>query len=131
MKLFAPQHRVDAGHELGIGYETPAGQRRVVVETAVGSGSVDILVRDSGPGLPVELTGRLFEPFVTTKTSGLGLGLSIVRSIVTAHGGRIDARKAPGEAPSSVSPFRTPRDASTLGQVGLVRRVGRVLALVN
>ena len=96
MKLFAPQHRVDAGHELGIGYETPAGQRRVVVETAVGSGSVDILVRDSGPGLPVELTGRLFEPFVTTKTSGLGLGLSIVRSIVTAHGGRIDVRKAPG-----------------------------------
>ena len=74
--------------------EEPAGQRRVVVEAAANAGSVDIVVRDSGPGFPVQLDGRLFEPFVSTKTTGLGLGLSIVRSIVLAHGGRISAQNA-------------------------------------
>jgi signal transduction histidine kinase len=74
--------------------DTPTGQRRVVVQATTSSGSVDILVRDSGPGVPAQLAGRLFEPFVTTKTTGLGLGLSIVRSIVVAHGGRIHAHNA-------------------------------------
>jgi len=49
-------------------------------------------VRDYGPGLPQSLNGRLFEPFVTTKAHGLGIGLNIVRGIVEAHGGTIHAR---------------------------------------
>ena len=53
-------------------------------------------VADSGRGLPAELGDRIFEPFVSTKETGLGLGLSICRRIVEAHGGRITAADRPG-----------------------------------
>jgi signal transduction histidine kinase len=56
---------------------------------AAEAGLVEIRVRDSGPGFAAEITGRLFTPFATTKEAGMGLGLSISRSIVEAHGGRI------------------------------------------
>lgn len=71
-------------------------RRRLVVQSASDDAWVEIRVIDAGPGLPEELAGQMFEPFVTTKGSdkstGLGLGLSIVRSIVEAHGGRVQAR---------------------------------------
>ena len=54
-----------------------------------GSEAVLVAVRDSGPGLTIEDTERLFEAFYTTKTSGLGMGLSICRSIIEAHQGRL------------------------------------------
>jgi signal transduction histidine kinase len=50
---------------------------------------VRVSVRDSGPGLSLESFDRLFDAFYTTKPRGLGMGLSICRSIVEAHGGRI------------------------------------------
>jgi C4-dicarboxylate-specific signal transduction histidine kinase len=53
------------------------------------SGGVLVAVRDSGPGLAPTTLERLFEAFYTTKPSGLGLGLSICRSIIEAHGGRL------------------------------------------
>jgi signal transduction histidine kinase len=48
-----------------------------------------VAVRDSGPGLTIENTEQLFDAFYTTKTSGLGMGLSICRSIIEAHQGQL------------------------------------------
>lgn len=52
---------------------------------------VEIRVADSGPGLPHHVRDRLFEPFVTTKPDGMGVGLSVCRAIIEAHGGAISA----------------------------------------
>jgi signal transduction histidine kinase len=54
-----------------------------------GSSGILVAVQDSGPGLNPESFERLFDAFYTTKTGGMGMGLSICRSIVEAHGGRI------------------------------------------
>jgi two-component system sensor kinase FixL len=71
--------------------------RSVRVEClAVDGGQVSIRVRDSGPGLRAGSEALIFEPFYTTKTGGMGMGLSIVRSIVQAHGGRVQAANHPG-----------------------------------
>jgi PAS domain S-box-containing protein len=59
------------------------------------NGIVNIEVTDHGSGVPREAMDRLFEPFYTTKENGLGLGLSISRSIVASHGGRLWARNNP------------------------------------
>ena len=53
-------------------------------------------MRDSGPGLPPGTELSIFEPFYTTKKNGMGMGLSIVRSIIEAHGGMIEAANDPG-----------------------------------
>jgi signal transduction histidine kinase len=66
--------------------------RDVVLGTSTGSGGeVEIFVRDTGPGLSPEVRRRAFDPFFSTKTQGLGMGLAIVRSIVERHGGRVHA----------------------------------------
>ncbi len=70
--------------------ETSPGERLLVVSTAMGA-EARIEVRDRGSGIAPDMLARLFEPFVTTKPDGLGLGLAICRSIVMAHGGRISA----------------------------------------
>ena len=50
---------------------------------------MEVVTSDSGTGVPESLTGRLFDPFVTTKEGGLGIGLGICKSIVEAHGGKM------------------------------------------
>jgi signal transduction histidine kinase len=70
--------------------EVSEGSRELLISTSeVESGSVLAAVSDSCTGLPQANPGRVFEAFYTTKSSGLGMGLSICRSIVEAHGGRL------------------------------------------
>jgi signal transduction histidine kinase len=63
----------------------------VTVSTASRDGEIEIAVRDTGPGLAPDVEGHLFESFFSTKEQGLGMGLSIVRSIVERHHGRVRA----------------------------------------
>jgi two-component system, LuxR family, sensor kinase FixL len=68
------------------------GQRRLIhvsVEPAADGSQVEVSVRDNGPGIPVDVAESLFKPFNTTKPEGLGLGLTISRSLVESWGGRL------------------------------------------
>jgi signal transduction histidine kinase len=87
------------------------GERDLMIRTAVADDDgVLVAVIDSGPGLQPASLERLFEPFYTTKTGGLGVGLSICRSIVEAHGGRLWAS---GNVPSgAVFQFTVPPGAT-------------------
>jgi hypothetical protein len=69
------------------------GQRDVLITTEGTADGVRVGVRDSGPGLSPEKLERIFEPFYTTKPDGMGMGLSICRSIIEAHGGRLWATR--------------------------------------
>ena len=72
-------------------------ERRLEIGSAVsGGGMVEVSVTDTGPGLAPEVARHLFQPFVTTKRKGMGLGLSICRTIVEAHGGKIWVETRPG-----------------------------------
>ena len=75
--------------------ETPPARRHITIRTDVRADDVEISVSDTGTGLPAELDGTLFTPFVTTKSHGLGIGLTIARTIIAAHGGTIDAYNNP------------------------------------
>jgi C4-dicarboxylate-specific signal transduction histidine kinase len=66
-----------------------AQDRYVVLGTTVSNGEVEVYVRDNGPGLQPDAMHRLFEPFFSTKPRGLGMGLTIVRTIVERHEGRL------------------------------------------
>lgn len=57
---------------------------------------IEIKITDSGPGIPDEVSGHIFEPFVTTKKTGTGLGLAISKRIITAHRGNISVESYPG-----------------------------------
>src|SRR6185503_11242753 len=76
-----------------------SGPRELAIETLrADDNMVQVSVADSGAGLAPEIRGHLFQPFATTKHKGMGLGLSICRTIVEAHGGKIwvDPRPAGG-----------------------------------
>lgn len=68
----------------------PADEKRIMVATSPVGGSVEIRVADSGPGIAADMADHLFEPFMTSKASGMGMGLSVCRRLVEAHEGSID-----------------------------------------
>ena len=68
---------------------------RIVIRTQQGSRHARLSLADNGPGFPVELLPRIFEPYVTTKARGTGLGLPIVKKIVDEHQGSIEISNAP------------------------------------
>jgi signal transduction histidine kinase len=72
--------------------DLPPGQRQIVVKTTRhAEDRVALDVIDNGRGIPAEMLDRVFEPFVTTKPSGLGLGLSLTHMVITSHGGQLSA----------------------------------------
>jgi C4-dicarboxylate-specific signal transduction histidine kinase len=69
----------------------PVEERRLLVRSGTREGEVWIGVTDAGPGIDAEALPRLFDPFFTTKARGMGLGLTVCRTIIEAHGGQIHA----------------------------------------
>ena len=104
--------------------EVPESERKVSVRTRQpGPGVVQIEVEDCGTGIPPEMLPRLFEPFQSTKRDGLGLGLSISRSIVEAHGGRLWAANNTDRGATFCSTVPAANDERN----GLDRDPGRVV----
>ena len=73
------------------------GVIRIYTEVAAETGSVMIGIHDSGKGMDQETAGKIFDPFFSTRDEGTGLGLTICRQIVEAHGGTIRLQSSPGK----------------------------------
>jgi signal transduction histidine kinase len=93
--------------------DAEGGNLRVEVSTARSNGrnGVEVRLRDSGPGVPAEMRDQIFNPFVTTKKTGVGLGLSIVSKIVDEHHGTIRLENAEGNGAGFVIFFPIAGDA--------------------
>jgi C4-dicarboxylate-specific signal transduction histidine kinase len=85
------------------------GKRELHISTETTEEGVRIAVRDTGPGLSAETLQRLFEPFYTTKPTGMGMGLSICQSIIKEHGGRLWATGH--ELPGALFQFTIPANS--------------------
>jgi signal transduction histidine kinase len=78
--------------------EVPAGERRLVIESGSQSeGMVFLSVRDNGSGISDKAMEHLFDPFFSTKESGMGMGLAISQTIISNHHGKIRADSQPGK----------------------------------
>lgn len=84
------RNAIEAMQEVSLRELTVATQARPQEEL------IAVSVADTGPGIAPEITSELFQPFVTTKPHGMGVGLSICRTIIEAHGGKIWAESEPG-----------------------------------
>ncbi len=91
-------------------HETPAEERRIVVSAVLDGDLVTIAVADKGGGVPDDLAEKLFSPFFSTKTDGMGMGLNICRSIIEFHQGRLWFE--PNEGGGSVFRFTLHRAAA-------------------
>jgi signal transduction histidine kinase len=73
-----------------------AGNKQLTISTTNGDGVVHVSVADRGPGIPKDFLPQLFDRFFTTKKDGMGMGLSICKSLIEGLGGRIWAESVPG-----------------------------------
>ncbi len=73
------------------------GERRLTISASSKDGMAEIMVSDTGAGIPHEKLGQLFDPFFTTKVAGGGLGLSMLQTIVLRHGGSVTVESEPGQ----------------------------------
>jgi two-component system sensor kinase FixL len=74
---------------------SPADGRWITIQASLQDAKIEVAVSDGGVGLPPGDGAKIFQPFVSTKPNGLGMGLSIARTIVEAHGGRLWANSNP------------------------------------
>ncbi|HYI63867.1 MAG TPA: PAS domain S-box protein [Allosphingosinicella sp.] len=80
-----------------LGGLTKRARPRLTVSTrASDDGMLEFIVADNGPGIAPQLADRIFEPFMTTKAKGMGMGLSVCRRLIESHGGTIDVDSKPG-----------------------------------
>ncbi|MGA2353741.1 MAG: ATP-binding protein [Terriglobales bacterium] len=109
--------------------EEHGGALRVDVQLATKDGrdGVELRLADTGPGVPEELREEIFNPFVTTKKTGVGLGLSIVSKIVDGHGGSIHVENAPEGGAMFTLFFPLEESGETLAEAEL-RSAGQVRA---
>ena len=87
-----------------------AGATEVVIATHWDGEHVQVVIADNGPGIPADLRDRVFLPYFSTKTTGMGLGLPIVHQIVSDHGGRIEVEDNAPAGPASRSSCRCSRE---------------------
>jgi C4-dicarboxylate-specific signal transduction histidine kinase len=102
--------------------EMPPARRYVTITSEVRGADVEICVRNTGPGLPGGIIDKVFTPFVTTKTHGLGIGLTIVRTIVDAHGGTIEAGNHPEGGATFTVTLRTAESGASEGAAAVLAR---------
>ena len=94
-------------------HEAPQDQREMLIRSEIIGGLVLLSFRDSGCGISPQVIDRIFDAFYSTKSSGMGMGLSLCKSITEAHGGEISARSNEGDGttfflslPISKNPIR-------------------------
>ena len=100
----------------------------LTVTTRVRGGDAEIVVADTGEGMPPEVAANIFQPYFTTKAKGTGLGLAICQSIIQEHGGSISVESTPGQGTAFTIRLPLPEPACGLRRGAAARRFTELVA---